>query len=545
MLGAGLSITGAAVQGPPVPPSALIDLDFRQDRYVMAGTERRFDELLAYSGTGPRTFTGPAGECLWAAHNLVLNSEAPAAQTISTAPAAGYTVAMEGTGSVALSGAAAGTATEGSPAVVTAGSTALTLTVSGTVTRMWAYRSDLGGMADNPDNLLGAGFETYVPSGAAPAFTARRRTYADGAPAGVLIEDEAAVNIVAQSHDLSAAYWVRSNQLAVAASGSIAGVPAWELGDSSTTGFALCTANIGAVAGVHTACCLVRKNPSQSSLFSARLSVGSNQFCGISFDTVTGAITDKWNDGLITRPDGTKMRAALDRGDHWFVWFTYDPSLLAGINATADFQLFPAHDGLDTVSGSQVTGSHVCTALQVTAGYTPGSFIPTAGSPAARAAETLALRAPGLPAGMPQAVSVAFDGSLRFADTGSAAAARFFDWQAGAGTLLRAELNTGGGATGQIRVFSEQSGAASTASGQAAAYAPGLDVPVSFAVRHQAALLELMVQGAAAPGLPAPSALPDLAAAGISLAPVFNGHLGRFRIWSQDLGSGGARRITA
>ncbi|UWQ81922.1 hypothetical protein K3725_22185 (plasmid) [Leisingera sp. S132] len=545
MLNTGLSLTGAAAQGRWPPPAALTDLDFRQDRYVLAGTERRFDEVFTYSGTGPRTFTGPAGDCLWAAHNLVLNSETPASQTISVAAAAGYTVAMEGSGSAALSGAAAGVATGGSPAVVTAGSGALTLTLSGTVTRLWAYRSDLGGMADNPDNILGAGFETYVPSGAAPAFTARRKAYAGGAPAGVLLEDAAAVNIIAQSHDFSNAYWLKNNQLAVAASGTIAGIPAWDLTDSGSTAFAYCTASIGAIAGVHTASCLVRKNPSQTSLFSARLSVGSNQFCGISFDTLTGTITNKWNNGLVVQSNGDHMRGAIDMGSFWLVWFTYDPSLLTGLDASADFQVFPAHDGLASSPGPQVMGSHACTAFQVTAGYTPGSFIPTAGSPAARAAETLALRAPALPAGMPHAVSVAFDGRLRFADTGSAAAARFFDWQAGAGTVLRAELNTGGTATGQIRVFSEQSGAASTASGPAAAYAPGLDVPVSFAARHQAGVLELSAQGEAAPGLPAPSALPDLAAAGIGLAPVFNGHLGRFRIWDEDLGSGGARRVTA
>ncbi|UWQ49567.1 hypothetical protein K3720_16970 [Leisingera caerulea] len=628
MLGIGLSMTGGTAQGRWSPPAALIDLDFRQDRYLQAGAAKSFDDIFAYNGAGLRTFTSEAGTHVWAAHNLLAHSgdlaqgtavAASATKTRLTAAAgtgttvpearrAGVTLPDAGTytysahvrqvnlrylamtsegygsgaGGVTLFDLQGGTiATQGAGHLAlvkpladgscicsitfTADGSALNGTLSagmsdnavshavtgpdGTealdVFAQWVCRSDLGGMADNPDNALGAEFASYVPAEAAPVSKARRNAYVRGVLEGLLIEDEAAVNIVEQSHDFAAAYWVKNNQLAVAASGTIAGIPAWELTDSSATGFAHCAAGIGAIAGVHTASCLVRKNPSQTSLFSARLSVGSNQFCGISFDTVTGAIKDHWNSGLAVQPDGAKMRDVIDMGTHWFAWFTYDPSLLTGLNATADVQVFPAHDAVNLSPGAHVTGSHVCTAFQVTAGYTPGSFIPTAGRAASRPAETLAIRSSVLPATMPVAVSLALEGRMNFADTGSGAAARFFDWRADGGNHLSAGLNTAGTATGQIQVSSAHSGAASTASGAASACAPGLNVPFSFAARHPAAQLELAAKGDTAAGSPAPSALPDLAAAGIGLAPAFNGSFGRFRLWDRDLGSAGIGRIPA
>ncbi|NVK13309.1 MAG: hypothetical protein HWE35_03940 [Rhodobacteraceae bacterium] len=525
MLTTGLSITGAAVQGRWPPPSALLDLDFRQDRYVQAGTGRRFDELLAYSGSGPRTFTGPAGACLWAAHNLVLNSETPATQTITVDTAAGYTVAMQGPGSVALSGAAAGTAAEGSPAVVTAGSAALTLTVSGTVTRMWAYRSDLGGMADNPDNLLGAGFETYVPSAASPVFKARRNAYENGAPAGIKIESGTAENLLL--HTLApAANWASPNSTLAEVPGGFVRITSNGTGNYPRAE----RADVGGGAGTYTAQVEVRAGNSGGFVFRASGTgfSGGGDSVAYRFDFSTGTFSK-----LAAAPALYPPVAALVSPGVYRLAMTFTAATVTS------FSMYPAWN--DSTPGVYADFRRP----QLEPGHTPTSFIPTAGSTAARPGETLALRASALPASMPDAVSLALDGRLHFAGTGAAAAARFFDWQAGAGAFLRAELNTGGGATGQIRVVSGQSGSASTASGPAAAYAPGLDVPVSFAARHQAAVLELVDQGEAAPGTPAPSGLPDLAAAGIGLAPVFNGHLGRFRIWNRDLGSPGAGRMPA
>ena len=199
----GVSVTAPPLRRRRFPPAALLDLDFRQDRYSLNGAAQDFGSLLAYSGSGPATMQTAAGDLVWSAHNLVTGSEAPATQTVTVTAGAAYTVEITGSGSVILSDAATGTVTEGSPAVITAASTALTLTVSGTVTRMWAYRSDLSGMADNPDNSLGAGFASYVPTAAAPVYKPRRNAYANGLPAGLLLESEARTNLLLNSAALA------------------------------------------------------------------------------------------------------------------------------------------------------------------------------------------------------------------------------------------------------------------------------------------------------------------------------------------------------
>jgi hypothetical protein len=226
MLGVGLSVASAAVQGRWSPPAALIDLDFRQDRYSVAGAAKTFDEVFVYNGSGLRTFHNAAGDLVWNAHNLVLNSETPATQTVAVAAGATYTAAMSGIGSVELSGAGTGTATDGAPIAVAAADSSLILTVTGAVSRFWLYRSDPGGMADNPDNTLGAGFGSYVPTGAAAVYKPRRNVGLNGQPAGVRFENEAAANQVLQSHSLDAAPWSSSNGLTVTAAGSISGITA-------------------------------------------------------------------------------------------------------------------------------------------------------------------------------------------------------------------------------------------------------------------------------------------------------------------------------
>lgn len=69
------------------------------------------------------------------ATNLFLNSHAPATQTVAVTNAVQYTVSCRGSGALVLSGAAAGTVTQGSPVTFTASSTSLTLTVAGSLSR--------------------------------------------------------------------------------------------------------------------------------------------------------------------------------------------------------------------------------------------------------------------------------------------------------------------------------------------------------------------------------------------------------------------------
>src|SRR6056297_780240 len=120
---------------------------YDRNKFRADGVETTASGLVNFSTNGNRTMTDSDGLLKWAPHNLALNSASPATQDITVVSGADYTVECEGAGSVTLSDAGTGSVTEGSPVEVTASTTTLTLTVVGVVTKLWAYRSDLGGMA--------------------------------------------------------------------------------------------------------------------------------------------------------------------------------------------------------------------------------------------------------------------------------------------------------------------------------------------------------------------------------------------------------------
>jgi len=69
------------------------------------------------------------------ATNLFLNAFTPATQTVTVTNATQYTVSCRGTGSLVLSGAATAAVTQSAPVTLTAASTSLTLTVTGSLSR--------------------------------------------------------------------------------------------------------------------------------------------------------------------------------------------------------------------------------------------------------------------------------------------------------------------------------------------------------------------------------------------------------------------------
>ena len=82
--------------------------------------------------------------------NLFLNSQAPVTQTVTVVSSSVYTVSVYGNASVVLSGATAGTVTQGNPKTFTAGSTSLVCTVSGAGGTFQNVQVELGGFATSP-----------------------------------------------------------------------------------------------------------------------------------------------------------------------------------------------------------------------------------------------------------------------------------------------------------------------------------------------------------------------------------------------------------
>lgn len=164
----------------------------------------RATDFITFSRTSNATLVASDGKIKWAGHNLVLNSASPATQTVTVISGAQYTVEMTGSGSIALSGAGSGTVSSGSPVTVTASSTSLTLTISGTVSTMWAYRSDLGGMVANP-----ATSTTYYPTTSAAYYAPRLDFDPVTLAARGLLVEELRANIVTPSSAFSG--WVSAS----------------------------------------------------------------------------------------------------------------------------------------------------------------------------------------------------------------------------------------------------------------------------------------------------------------------------------------------
>ncbi len=518
------------------PPSAFLDLDFAQDRNFLSGAVQPFNDVFDYSATGLGTFTDKTGKLVWNAHNLVLNSEAPADQVVSVSAGVKYTIGIIGTGSVTLSDAGAGNVIEGAPVEFTASSTSLTLTLSGDVSRMWVYRSDLGGMADNPDNALGAGFEKYVPTGAVPVYKARRNAYVNGKAAGVRIESGASTNQAQHSHALDTATWGPANGVTVAAAGEIAGIPAWEVEDT-TVAYGFLSQQLGAIPAVSCTSFRVQKTSGATSQFGVRLFLGVGQFCGITFNVETGVISNAWNDGLLDR-------GVLDMGDHWFAWFAVDMGLITDPSSNVPLHVFPAHNDPAGVPSANNTGKHVCTAFQLEAGASPSSYVPTTGSQVTRPAETLAIKAAVLPAVMPAAVSFVVKGMMSYADQDGFSVVEPFNWELNGSNSILMLLNCGGSATGSMWFRQRTVSGMVTAKSANDAFAPGVDVPFSVAARHGDGFAGGAVKGTVYNDTAA-YPIPDLAGAPLEVGALMNGYLTSFRMWDRDIGDNGIGRVSA
>jgi peptidoglycan hydrolase-like protein with peptidoglycan-binding domain len=160
-------------------------------------TEYAVDDILVHSGTSPKLVVGSAGTYVWSPHNMFLNSDSPATQTVTTAATTTYTASVVGSGSLTLSDGGAGTVTEASPLTFTATTTSVTFTVSGSLTRMQLNRGTVA-----TDYLATTNAARY-----GNAFTYSTSTHA---LLGLLIENNA-TGLALWNRDLTNAVWVKTN----------------------------------------------------------------------------------------------------------------------------------------------------------------------------------------------------------------------------------------------------------------------------------------------------------------------------------------------
>ena len=259
------------------------------------------------------------------------------------------------------------------------------------------YRSDLGGMVNNP--AQSTGFETYVPTTSSAVYLPRvgHHIYNGSAWAneGVLHESEARTNLFTYSNDLSNAIWPKFNcTIATNAGASPDGtsnankfVPS----TNTATHYFYVLKDYQAVSGDFSFSAYV----ASAGYGFATVSVGthsSGDYYAVVIDLSDGTKTATYSTGVNTDKSCTVEAV----GSFYRVTISGDGEKYYIIGASDTGTYTPGPYGHKTFSGDDTSGILVYGA-QLEAGATPSSYIPTSGSTVTRAAETLTVPAANLP----------------------------------------------------------------------------------------------------------------------------------------------------
>ena len=242
------------------------------------------------------------------------------------------------------------------------------------------YRSDLGGMANNPDTG-----NSYVPTTSAARYLPRRGHHIYNGTSwvneGVLVESEARTNLLTYSEDFTNASW-NAATLTVNSDSSINPV-----GDASTYYIQATSTGAGSLQSSHT----LTATPHTISFF---VKYKDNAWVRLGYES--SAINAAWFN-IQTGVKGSIVGAGntssiQDFGDGW-----YRISLTVAAPTTSSTIAFIAlsvSDGSTTQTGG--TSAYLYGA-QLEAGSTPSSYIPTSGSTVTRAADTITVPSANLP----------------------------------------------------------------------------------------------------------------------------------------------------
>jgi hypothetical protein len=276
------------------------------------------------------------------------------------------------------------------------------ITNSGDSLYVWGahlYRSDLGGMVDNPDQPPSR--SSYVPTEATEVQLPRIGHHVYNGSAwvneGVLAESESRTNEFTYSNDFTNAAWVTIN----AASMTLDAVGPDGVDNSAAT---LVDDNSGGTGTV-----LIQENVtvSTSTAYTFSVYAKKDQANGVMLyhANFTTPANNGWifnlEDGTITEYLATPASTATieDVGNGWYrcaVTFTTDASDTAG-----DCRIYVA-DGSNIAPDLDGTSSVLIYGAQFEEGSTPSSLIPTSGSTVTRAAETFTIPSANLPWPTPQ-----------------------------------------------------------------------------------------------------------------------------------------------
>ena len=417
--------------------------DFEQDYFRTSGSVSTFSDAITHSRSGNATMVDSDGVLKWAPHNLLTYSEdftnaawVKQNVTVSTGvldvdggdAAATVTATADNALLYRNTGSPAGVHTNGywvrrrtgsgdvilrspdnstqnvlsltsewqffgfSSLVVNYGATLVIATSGDAVDVCFPriYRSDLGGMVNNPDRG-----DSYVPTTSSAVYLPRRGHHVYNGSAwvneGLLHESEARTNLAPDSNAFNTFFKLNASIPSANATGPDGETSAFTLSDDGSTG-------TGAVYVNHTSSTYTVAN---STSYTASIFAKADQLSWVlvqarDFTTPSngGAYFDLSSKSVGTISAGFTAKIE-DFGGGWCrcsITFTTDTADTSGVVRV----YLAASDGNLTVD-LDGTSSILIYGAQLELGSTPSSYIPTSGATVTRAAETLTVPAANLP----------------------------------------------------------------------------------------------------------------------------------------------------
>jgi hypothetical protein len=410
------------------------------------------------------------------------------------------------------------------------------------VSRPHVYRSDLGGMVDNPDSG-----DSYVPTTSSAVYMGRTGHHKWNGSAwvnkGVLLESEARTNLITHSEDFTDASWAKSNTatLAVDATGPDGETSAVTLVDSGAGGAGQVRVFQGFTVSASTGY--------THSVFAKADQLDYIALRTLGFSSGNGISVFNLSAGTLSEKDVSHDAATIENyGNGWYrcsITFTTDSADTAGsiaIHVLEDESASISDTNLDGTSSILIYGAQ----LEAVSAVVPyaSSYIPTSGATATRAAETLSIAAANMPS-YTTAVSIAMAGEVDWADTDSASGEfQFYSWFVDAENRVNAYYQSVIDPP-RLVVQQETSNVAEFPSLPSPTPSFGPAEPFAIAVRHGSTFVNIALNGTSGSADTTPTALADLSAEDFDVGLDFTGTIEKVVVWGADIGDTGIEEISA